>query len=604
MDWKESFSRPDLRLARAILAAHALRHLGREGNIYFAEVDMPDGVYYPHAQIENGDIVWAECTCEESQEKLCAHEAALLLELEQLPDLNDVPERPLPFAEQLAKKPREEIEEVKTPEETVIVEPEEKEPAPEPIEALEVPAPAKPEKSAAEESGSELEKLIAAVSEAELRRFVLQTAQDNPEFQDLLELKFSERIPGYYIEKAENQAEDLIEQVSDPYGMIEPHHLEQLTKELRRWLNRHVHPLLANGHAKEAFELTSWLIDRLLSLESEDFTPDDTRFGDELAFYIGEALHQADPILKDEMFEWVDENRHAEMIYDVADKLEELWLNGFQEEKYLLQKLSWVNEELKDERLRTVPGWRYYYEELLRDKYRILSSLPKWQNQLNEFEAAFANEPFFVKMQLEKAEREGDLPRKKALLEKSLRTSEGHEETYGMSRMLLDVYKELGDAEDEEALLKDLLFEQNRLYEEFYLRLKELQDPEEWAHTMARLEESMEPYQRKDLYAAEGRLDDLLAILKKDLTAFDLEKYGRQLADTHKADLAGLWIQLADEDVAKPGKRTAYQHAVQYLKRARELDENSSAVSEKVTEWRQKYGRRQALMEELNKAGL
>lgn len=173
-----------------------------------------------------------------------------------------------------------------------------------------------------------------------------------------------------------------------------------------------------------------------------------------------------------------------------------------------------------------------------------------------------------------------------------------------MSRMLLDVYKELGDAEDEEALLKDLLFEQNRLYEEFYLRLKELQDPEEWAHTMARLEESMEPYQRKDLYAAEGRLDDLLAILKKDLTAFDLEKYGRQLADTHKADLAGLWIQLADEDVAKPGKRTAYQHAVQYLKRARELDENSSAVSEKVTEWRQKYGRRQALMEELNKAGL
>lgn len=95
MDWKSNFERPVLMQGWQLYQNRQVKQLTRDKDIFKAVVSDPwtGQDQLVQAQVENGNIVFLECTCPYSDNgHLCSHEAAFLFALEDFDSLDEVPQ--------------------------------------------------------------------------------------------------------------------------------------------------------------------------------------------------------------------------------------------------------------------------------------------------------------------------------------------------------------------------------------------------------------------------------------------------------------------------------------------------------------------------------
>lgn len=95
MNWKQNFDRSTLMQGWRLVQNRLIHDLYRDGNVYQAVVYDPyrKENELVQAQIENGEIVYLQCSCPYGRKgSLCSHEAALLFVLESLDSLDQVPD--------------------------------------------------------------------------------------------------------------------------------------------------------------------------------------------------------------------------------------------------------------------------------------------------------------------------------------------------------------------------------------------------------------------------------------------------------------------------------------------------------------------------------
>ncbi len=152
-----------------------------------------------------------------------------------------------------------------------------------------------------------------------------------------------------------------------------------------------------------------------------------------------------------------------------------------------------------------------------------------------------------------------------------------------------------------------LLQESHNPKQDYYQILKETVPPEQWADFIETIiQEAMrhKPYYRADLVASifirEEWWSRLLELVKKEYTLDQLAKYEKHLAKHYPSELADLYAKRIIRYVKDHVGRDHYRTACIYIRRMIKLGARDKADAV-ISQLRHSYGRRRALMEELDK---
>ena len=107
---------------------------------------------------------------------------------------------------------------------------------------------------------------------------------------------------------------------------------------------------------------------------------------------------------------------------------------------------------------------------------------------------------------------------------------------------------------------------------------------------------------RYPLMEKEGLYERLLEEIVKEKDIFNLNQYEKILKKEFPERVRDIYVQYVRKQAELASDRKRYKELVQYLKKIRKYPEGDVVASEIAGEWKEKYRRRPAMMDELRKA--
>lgn len=173
--------------------------------------------------------------------------------------------------------------------------------------------------------------------------------------------------------------------------------------------------------------------------------------------------------------------------------------------------------------------------------------------------------------------------------------------------MLCEYYKRTKDHDQYLALLREMAIQNRNSCEQW----KEYRDqyPGDWteerdALIQARRIDGRFDYGMFEIYANENMMEDLMDLIEESGDEFHLDKYCHQLLPLFSKRMVEFYIQRLDRMLTQAGNRNKYKAAVYRMEKIRMMPGGEAIIFDKIREYREKYRRRPAMMEELDLAGL
>lgn len=445
--------------------------------------------------------------------------------------------------------------------------------------------------------------LLGKVTHDELILFVREQASKDSLFRDLLLASFAQYNPNESKALYTKQVNTLIKVARGKYGFLDSSGAKSVSKDLSSMLSLAEH-YIHKGNHKSAFFICTAIMDELISAlgyaDDMDGHLTDTIYD---AYDTLTAITQADPpeevrklILKYCLtsfrkrsfsgWDWhINFLRLAAHLLNTDDEMEELFkrIDAIpRSSDYELKKAQEIQ-----------------YDVLLRRKGESAAQRYLEQNIDN---------PSFRARAIQDALDQKDYEKATAL------ANDGIEQDSGYPGLQIDWYdwllKIAESQKDSERIIlyaRYLLQESHNPKRDYYQILKETVPPEQWADFIETIiQEAMrhKPYYRADLVASifirEEWWSRLLELVKKEYTLDQLAKYEKHLAKHHPSELADLYAKRIIRYVKDHVGRDHYRTACRYIRRMIKLGARDKADAV-ISQLRHSYGRRRALIEELDK---
>lgn len=110
-------------------------------------------------------------------------------------------------------------------------------------------------------------------------------------------------------------------------------------------------------------------------------------------------------------------------------------------------------------------------------------------------------------------------------------------------------------------------------------------------------------YIQYPLMEAEELYERMLESLKKELFIYRMDEYENVLKKKFPEEVRDIYISYLHKESARTTDRKRYKKLILYLKKIKGYPEGKEKAKEIAKEWRAKYYRRAAMMDELRKAG-
>lgn len=172
------------------------------------------------------------------------------------------------------------------------------------------------------------------------------------------------------------------------------------------------------------------------------------------------------------------------------------------------------------------------------------------------------------------------------------------------------VYQQTGDKAKivelaEYFFLHGVRFPKNEL--DYYAMIKNAVPSEEWSGYVSHLIEKITREQRhgsdyfklRFIYIEEGMWEEYMQLLKHNASLANMEEAEKHLAGRYHDDFIRLYETAICEYAEHNLGRSAYAEVTRYLRRLKKLGEGA-LVNKLVDDFKAKYPRRRAMMDELN----
>ena len=169
---------------------------------------------------------------------------------------------------------------------------------------------------------------------------------------------------------------------------------------------------------------------------------------------------------------------------------------------------------------------------------------------------------------------------------------------------LMIVYEKTGDKEGYRKTLSDYVSLEYNSSIEKYEELKRLYNAEEWLTVRETVLQNIWKNNREllpEILLREGMKDRLLKLAVSYPGLYYIQKYEKDLKQEYAEEILGKYKVEFQKLTESASTRDTYREIAKQLRKLSRYDGGKKLVRELVAEWKEKYPKRKAMMEEIDK---
>ena len=399
-----------------------------------------------------------------------------------------------------------------------------------------------------------------------------------------------------------------VQSVADYYmgrkGFIDYYAADEFILDLRAFLETDARIMVDQQLYSEAFQLANAILSTLDSVDMDDSAGGAGMLADDISKFWIELLSQTDDGGKREMFQWfMEQLRKSDEVYS-ADLIEEIFTKEFREDEYLVLKMEFAQERITELEKSEIPWqqnyragkWIKHYLKMLQEHGAEASECKAfcrehWQNT--------ATRMYYIGL----CEEEGAYEEALQALDESiaLDRSLSKLQIREYEKQKKDIYRVIKDEEHYREQLWKLVEDYSTVDIELYRELRGLYDEKSWSELRERIISSIRDFQsRNELLEEEKLYDRLLDSVLQSPGLYTLRQYDDVLGELYPVQILEKYRQQLNQMAEMSSDRKKYRELAGWLKRLQKFDGGDQVVLEILDDWKIRYKRRPAMMQELN----
>ena len=442
----------------------------------------------------------------------------------------------------------------------------------------------------------DINKLIDEAKPAQLRSFLKDAVSDSEELAVRLQTYLIPKTGKVNVAANKRLVDRVIDNYTEYDRYVSYRYVGDFINEMESILCHSVEPLIDAGKYDEAFELLGYVFIKTAQTDMDD---DGylSIFGDECVGYWGDIISKASTEQNIKYFDWFEQHIDGSVVDFMEDILLNVIENFFDGKDFLKKKLEFT--EKKAAHIGDISTFHNKYEK---ERWVLLHiGFMEKSHTSDDDIFAYCKEnwelPEVRKYCVEKYISLNDIPAAINVLKESL---EIDKEAAGLvsshRHKLKELYKQQGDTEAYREQLWLLLTRCNTGVGE-YRELKALYSDKEWQREREKIFDSN--YHKPDFFREEKLWDRLLEYVKNSFGTSDLEKYESDLVKIYPQKVLQIYADDLRCSAKQAHSRNTYNRWAETLKHMKTIEGGTEVVTELLTEMRQVYKNRPAMMQEL-----
>lgn len=452
------------------------------------------------------------------------------------------------------------------------------------------------------EDFDEINRLINLADEKKIKEFLSYVLKNNSSlflrFKLLVEpKKLSNLDMNSYKERVINIIDSYLndDEYISYYGSFD------FYSELEDFFDEYIDAMVKSGLYFDAFDLSYYIFTEISKIEVDD--SGGARYGIEYRYEkIWEKIcDNIDEATEEKIYEKLIGNlTNLEVYYE--NFFEEYLMKYFNKEKFLVKKLAYLKLKLEEVKYQEyeydyeVGKWALYYIEIMEKLNYSISDIFEFCKEYNYNSNVRI---YYIYKCIERSDYEEAI----RVLEESLILDENNMFLRKKYRIeLKEIYKKTGNIKLYKEQLWYLIIRDDIGNLEFFNELKKQYTPEEWNSVREDIFLILKNNFNIDiLYKEERCYERLLDYVLTSSSVYKLIEHESILKDIYPSETLDLYTKLLAEMSSHTSSRDTYRQWVSYLNRMLDIEGGRERVDQIVNDWKVKYKRRRALMEELKR---
>lgn len=451
-----------------------------------------------------------------------------------------------------------------------------------------------------------LRKMVEGIPEHELRELVVSLAEEDSSLRDRLLMQYGTIGPKLLL-RVKNQVDEIGWRYSSGSGYIDYRDAYDYCMRLKAVLYDNIPVLTQRGCLKEAFELTNYVFMEIADKELDDSDGSTTEVASLCYEYWKQILSASDETEEKEMIDWF-KRRNRDVRDYMRGYIQEFLLNEFHDEELLWENLKYLDESIKKLESSTEKDrWSrdYEYTNCVFSRLSIMAKLGYSENDIREYRDRYRRLPDIRKMEIQeyKEKREYDAAIS-VLKESKTIDSASPGLVFDYSADLIELYHVTGQKAAYKAELAWMVCSCSQHDLTYVLKLKDVCTAAEWVGYRDKILNSDKAWSiQYKLLEHEELYGQLLEAVRNQPGVYVLNQYETVLKKHFPNEVMNIYADYVQSRAERTSDRTVYKELAQYLKKIAEYPDGRSLADRIAGEWKKKYRRRSAMMDELKRAG-
>ena len=448
--------------------------------------------------------------------------------------------------------------------------------------------------------------LVEKIPDSQLRPLLTELVSADEKLYRALLLRYGETSLDECMKTLKKELASIGRQYAGRDGTIDYYHAGEFSEAIADHIQRQTETLLARNAPVLAFQAG---IDALRKYSDYSIDDSDGEYGlimETMRDMCMDVLAAADETVAEKIFDLLSDcvksDREDWFVQDFASQMV---FSLFVGKRFDEKKLALTDEQIAALTLADRKDYssEYKMKELLTRRFDLMKKLSSPKEELDAFLDRYTSYSDIRKLRIQQALDDGKTDEAIRLLEEGKsadRDKPGLVAEY--SEWLMDLYERQGQREKLIAELEYHVFDLSSGGMEMLNRLKNACTPAQWLEYTERYL-SGRAYHKLELMEAEGLWERLMKAVTATGRLSILDRYEAALKKRYPNEMLGAYACILTKEAAAVSDRKRYQELARYLKKLRSYPGGAERAAQLSEDWRTRYIRRRAMMEELRNVG-
>ena len=471
----------------------------------------------------------------------------------------------------------------------------------------------KPEKSdKAAGSGSSMEltldEMVANADSELIRRFLIETLRHDEKLALRFRSLCSSVVSAEDMEKYKKRINQLIRRYQGRGGFIDYHSARSFMSEMIGEMNDSLENLFDNQCYEEAFELAAYTFIQVSGVEMDDSDGELSWFAEECNQWWERILEEAEKTgqtkVQEKMFEWFSGHLDGSIIDYMEENVEGFLKSHFNTGDYQKKKLAVVDIKIEEYGLQeTGKYFDYHLEGWLLTRLKMMEEMGSSWDELKAFCEQHWNQRGIRNWYARACANRGEKDEEISTLEQSLRMDESYAGLVSEYCLRLkELYKDTGRIQDYQKMMWRIVTQIKPGDLTLFREFKEQYGKDGWPEMREKVFKalSMQPFALMELYREEELYDRLIKVVLSANGLHAARTYQKELLPLYPNEYLEKYTEEAERSALRVANRQHYRELANLLIEIRKIPGGQQKSEEIEKHWRDFYGNRRAMMDELN----